>query len=148
MCIRDSLDTGVNRTHPDLPHDVKGWHHSDYADDVDRNGHGSGVTSCIHSVGPRFKTVYGGKSLGDNGSGSFESIAEGLRFLIDSKVDIISLSLGASASANSFSINRLLKEAYDKNIIVFISSGNEGDDVGYPANQDTPFAVGLSLIHI
>ena len=136
------LDTGVNRTHPDLPHDVKGWHYSDYSDDVDRNGHGSGVTFCIHSVGPRFKTIHGGKSLGDNGNGPFESIAEGLRFLIDSEVDIISLSLGADSRANSLDINRLLKEAYEKNIIVFISSGNEGDDVGYPANQDTPFAVG------
>ena len=78
--------------------------------------------------------------LDNNGGGSYDTIAAGLRKAIDLNVDIINMSLGAPSEPPTF-IHDLIKEAVSKGIIVVAAAGNDGHAVNYPARYDEVIAV-------
>ncbi len=134
-------DTGVDKNHPDLQGKVLGT--ADFTGEGDFDGHGHGTHVSTISVGngnqsggkykgaaPEAK-MYMAKGLAANGSGSAASIADGVDWLADKGVDVISLSLGGAAQAGVKDILQVMCEAaVDAGIAVFVAAGNSGPSQG------------------
>ena len=112
------------------------------------SGHGTHVAGIIAGsdndfgvvgVAPKCKVIPI-KVLNDDGSGSFETIAAGLKKAIDLNVDIINMSLGSSSEPPKF-IHDLILEAVSKGIVVIAAAGNDSKSVNYPARYDEVIAV-------
>jgi major intracellular serine protease len=149
------LDSGVDYTHPDLKENVIGGRNftpeGSYKNYIDLNGHGTHVAGTIAAaeneggvvgVAPEAK-ILALKVLDKNGSGSYWSIIEGIRYATawkgenGERVRILNLSLGGSELEPL--MHEAILEACAKGIAVVVASGNEGDgsetsyEYGYPA---------------
>ena len=101
------------------------------ADPNDRNGHGTHVAGTIASLNNGFGAtgiapdakILPVKVLGDNGSGSTRSVAEGIRYAADLGADVINLSLGGGFSRT---IQSAISYANSLGSIVIAAAGNEG----------------------
>lgn len=115
------------------------------------DGHGHG-THCASSVLEATNNGIGGvgaafeaklmpvKVLSDSGSGATEGIAEGIRFAVDHGAHIISMSLGGGG--RSAILEKAVKYAADRNVLVFCAAGNSAtDDTHYPAGYDGCLAI-------
>lgn len=149
------LDTGIDVGHPDLQGQVIGGRNftgtgaTDFIDD--ENGHGTHVAGTIAAVengsgvvgvAPKAKLLIG-KVLGADGSGSYQSITDGIKWATDwrgkngERVRVISMSLGGSY--NDPRMQKAILKACAQGILVVVASGNEGDnneatyEYGYPA---------------
>ena len=80
------------------------------------------------------------KVLTNNGSGSYDFIAKGLRTAIDAGADIINMSLGASVQPPQM-IHDLIKEAVSRGIIIIAAAGNDAKEVNWPARYEEVIAV-------
>ena len=116
----------------------------------DKNFHGGHVMGIIGArnnstgmvgVAPESRLI-GVKVLNKDGTGTFESIIKGLKYAIEIKPDIVSMSLGTSIY--NVEIHNLIKELYNLNIPVVCAAGNDGLDnsVNYPAKFPETIAVG------
>lgn len=110
----------------------------------DRNGHGShcmsNVGAPINGIGmvgvaPRV-TLVALKVLGDNGSGSFVSLAQALIYAGNNKFDVASMSLSGYLPRNDQSANSLIKlvhravnYARSKGVTPVAALGNDGFNV-------------------
>ncbi|AOQ24757.1 hypothetical protein MTAT_04440 [Moorella thermoacetica] len=145
------LDTGIDVNHPDLaPNIVTGrnFTSADTNNFQDNAGHGSHcaglIAGCdngrgVVGVAPRAKLLVG-KILGDNGSGTLESVAQGVKWAIENGADIISMSLGTNAQPPE-DFHEVFKEAMAKGILVVAAAGNEHGSVNWPAAYDEVIAV-------
>jgi subtilisin len=146
------LDTGVDISHPDLIPNIKhglnftGGNSNDF---MDRAGHGTHVAGIIAGVDNNIGVVgvapqaelYIGKVLGDDGSGSIQAICEGIVYAVQSKVDVISMSLGCTADPGDM-LHRAIKYAYDNGVVIVCASGNESGRVDWPGAYDEVLCVG------
>lgn len=142
------LDTGIDRDHPDLKNQIidgRNFTGEGAADDFsDGNGHGTHVAGTIAAeennngvvgVAPEAKLLIC-KVLNDQGSGSYQSIIDGINFAANWKgangerVRIINMSLGGSFDDPN--LKQSILNACSKGILVVVASGNEGD-----ANEST-----------
>ncbi len=136
------LDTGVDIDHPDLQDAIVAT--KDFTGDgiEDENGHG---THCAGIVGARLNGVgfvgvapkvelLIGKVLGNEGSGSFSWISDGIFWAVDQGADIISMSLGGAGSDNE--LFQAVQYALFYGKYVICAAGNEGslyqNSIGYP----------------
>lgn len=145
------LDTGVNRTHPDLKI-KKGASFVSYTTNFeDDNGHGTHVAGIIAAQNNNYGTVgmvpdaeiYVAKVLNQDGNGLQSNILKGIEWAMQQNVDIINLSVGGSASTTAF--ENTLKKAYDQGILIVAAAGNnreKGIGVEYPAALPSVIAVG------
>jgi subtilisin len=137
------LDTGVDRNHPDLAGRIvaaKDFTNSPNGS-ADVQGHGTHCIGIVASndndtgtvgVAPECE-ILAGKVLGDNGSGLSTWIAAGIDWAVESKADVISMSLGSSAPDNR--IRGAVQRAVAAGVIVIAAAGNEGPregTVGFP----------------
>jgi subtilisin len=140
------LDTGAAPSHPDLvgqilnAKDFTGSPSGAY----DTNGHGThcaGIiagnknNSGIIGVAPEARLLVG-KVLSDDGYGSSDWIAKGIRWAVSEGADIISMSLGAPSLEKS--IREAVKYAYSNGCFIVAAAGNEGpgpNTTGYPAGM-------------
>ena len=116
-------------------------------------GHGShcaGIICAIENdegvvgIAPKAELIIA-KALGDDGSGSDDSLAKAIDWCIEQGVHVINMSLGAPASAEPYfsKTKAAVKRAYAKNIVIVCASGNEyAKEVGVPAKWDECIAVG------
>lgn len=142
------LDTG-KPNHPDIT--VKGAVDFTGTGVDDRQGHSTHVcgTICANGktkgVGPKID-LYTAKVLNDQGYGQYAWLLNGLRWAIDNKMDIISMSLGMSLPPDT-RMHDLLKEAVAKGIVIVVAAGNSGEwgpgqnTVMYPAEYPECIAV-------
>lgn len=145
-------DTGIIRSHPDLASniaEVRDFTCSAFAES-DRVGHGTHVAGTIAAanndlgvvgVAPEAKLVIA-KVLGDDGSGSGQSVAAGVEWLAGQGCQIISMSLGSPYE--DAAIRAACKRAADAGIFVICAAGNDGQDdsINYPARWEFVVAVG------
>lgn len=145
------LDTGKPE-HPDLSV-VRG--ESFVGDDgLDRQGHGThccGIIAAIADNDLGTKGIapdvmlYTGKVLGDDGSGSWMSIAAGIRWAVDEVgADIVSLSLGGGRDMpDGQAMKNACDHARERGVAIFAAAGNDYDRkrVCQPARFDSVFAV-------
>jgi major intracellular serine protease len=155
------LDTGCDLEHPDLQGRVIGKRN--FTDDdngdpaivTDKNGHGTHVAGTIAAsknnvgvtgVAPETDLLIVKVLGGQNGSGAYEWIVNGIQYAIDQKVDIISMSLGGPQDHKP--LYEAIKKAVSKGISVVCAAGNEGDsndstdELSYPACYNEVISVG------
>ena len=154
------LDTGFDVGHPDFAgRDVTTQ--SFVSGETVQDGHGHGThcigTSCgsrTPGTGPRYGVAYGasifaGKVLGDNGSGSDGNIIAGINWAIENQCHIVSMSLGADVAQVHPPYTVVGKRALDAGTLIVAAAGNNADRrvgnygfVGTPANSPYIMAVG------
>ena len=142
------LDTGVDVDHPDLINNffvrnnqIVGRNiinNNDNWDDQD--GHGTHVAGIIAAESNNNLGIAGlslnnkikimpVKVLDSNG-GSFNNVANGIRWAVDNGADIINMSLGSTFNSNV--ISNALNYAYNKGVILVGAVGNSGSIVEFP----------------
>lgn len=143
------LDTG-HPTHSELNENcIYGVSTTGEENYLDVHGHQTHCTGIICASNNNIGTVgvapkaqcISVKVLSDTGSGSWDSVAEGLRYCLDADIDIVSMSLGGSSPSPM--IEAQIKGLYDLGIPVICAAGNSGQGgVNWPAAYDETIAVG------
>jgi serine protease AprX len=130
-------DTGVDITHGDLAGRILGTADFTGEGDFDGNGHGTHCATIAVGDGSRSNGKYRGaapkaklymtKGLNSAGQGSASSIADGMEWLHEKGVHVISLSLGGTAQPGVKDILQVTCEAaIEAGIAVFCAAGNNG----------------------
>ncbi len=146
------IDTGIDRTHPDLAARLKGgWNAiaktEDYNDD---NGHGSHCAGTIAAIDDAVGVVgvapeadlYGVKVLDAGGSGTFDDVIAGMQWAVDNDMDIASMSLGASRGNPA--LEEAVKAMEAAGVTLIAAAGNSGGSVGFPAAYPGAISVAAS----
>ena len=146
------LDTGIDRSHPDLQGAfVEGWDTvNEDADANDDHGHGTLVAGVIAA---RSNNGIGGvgacsqcslmpvKVIGANGAGSTADIAEGIVWAADHGARVINMSFVLTGSDDN--VAAAIAYAQARGALVVAAAGNVGTaDVTYPAAY--PGVVGVT----
>ena len=146
------LDTGIDRSHPDLQGAfVEGWDTvNEDADANDDHGHGTLVAGVIAA---RSHNGIGGvgacsqcslmpvKVIGANGAGSTADIAEGIVWAADHGARVINMSFVLTGSDDN--VAAAIAYAQARGALVVAAAGNVGTaDVTYPAAY--PGVVGVT----
>ena len=150
------VDTGVSSSHPDLAGRVLPGFNAvaNNGNAEDDQGHGTAMAGIAAASGNNNEGVAGMcwgcqilpiKVLNSRGQGSSAQLVAGLYWAADNGARIISMSLGGDdvSQAERDVINYI----HGKNIPIFASAGNSGDEgnpVMYPAALPNVIAVGAS----
>lgn len=158
------IDTGIDKTHPDLTDNIAGGVNFvqsgrgaratvDPAAWNDDNGHGTHVSGTIAGadntigvvgVAPQ-ANIYGVKVLNSAGSGYVSDIISGIEWSIVNNMQVINMSLGMSSHIQA--LQDAVDAAENAGIISVVAAGNSGDgntstnNVGYPAKYSSTVAV-------
>lgn len=147
------LDTGIDRDHPavrpnlEAAKDFVGDEQAGYAY-KDTVGHGTHVAGTIAGVLDKSgfsgvapaAHILAGRVCAEDGCSNV-SIAEGINWGVEQKVDVISMSLGGMWI--SLAERLAVKSAFDAGITIVAASGNDGgNSVSYPAALPEAIAVG------
>ncbi len=144
------LDTGVDLAHPDLSAKVvASANFTDSATANDVYGHGThvaGIAAAATNNGLGVAglgynaTVLNVKVLGDNGSGSYSWVANGVIWAADNGAQVINMSLGGSSASST--LESAVNYAWSKGVVVVAAAGNNGNTVPfYPAYYSNVIAV-------
>ena len=158
------IDTGIQSDHPDLKDNIKGgvrfytrgftlYEDSKWGDD---HGHGTHVAGTIAGIDNTIGVVgvapsvelYAVKVLDKSGSGSWASVAAGIRWAADNGMDVASMSLGGSGGNSDLA--DAVSYALDSGVVLVAAAGNSGDgsssttEVSYPAAYSGVIAVGAT----
>jgi len=146
------VDTGIQRSHPDL--DAKIVAGRDFVDNDttadDGNGHGTHVAG---TAAAETNNATGGagscpncklmpvRVLDNSGSGTLAAVADGIRWAADNGAKVINLSLGGSGSST---LQRAVEYAWSKGAFLACAAGNSNTSStasAYPAAYTNCFAV-------
>ena len=136
------LDSGISRGHEDLPDAAKTVNFSNSSTLDDVYGHGTHVAGTVAARTDNGRTgvagtcsrcaLYNVKVLGDNGAGSYSSIAEGVRWSADNGAKVINMSL--SGTKRSKTLEEAINYAWRQGAILVAAAGNDNtNDRFYPA---------------
>jgi subtilisin family serine protease len=152
------IDTGIDFNHEDLKENIlQGKNFVKInSDPMDVAGHGTHVASTIAAskngrgmvgVSPKTKIIPV-KALDDNGFGDIKNIIKAIEWCANSKVDIITMSLGSSQ--NSKHLYNVIDYANKKGCVVFCAAGNSGPsvDIMVPARYNHTIAIGAIDKHL
>jgi subtilisin family serine protease len=140
------LDSGVDMDHPDLIDKIysSGYDFvNDDSDATDDESHGTHVAGIAAAETHNDEGIAGVawnckilpvKILDDLGSGSYGEMSEAIIWAADSGADVINLSVGGGFPSTT--LENALKYAYDMNVVIVASAGNDGGAVLYPAAYD------------
>jgi thermitase len=162
------LDTGIDTNHPDLqanvyksddkPNNGKDDDKNGYVDDTygynaiegkgsgeDDNGHGTHVagivgargSNAVGDAGTCWSTkLVAVKFMNSKGKGSTSNAIEGIEYAVKRGLKIINCSFGSSASSSA--LHDAVDYAQDKNVLLVVAAGNDGDNLEkhpiYPAS--------------
>lgn len=138
------IDSGINQKHPDLKNRiVEAKDFTTDGDPEDFNGHGSHTSGSIAAdnqgngiVGVAYDAnIVSLKSLSGEGYGQMDWTLKALDYAIDQNVDIINMSLGGPHHPE---LQRLIRKAQDKGIIVVAAAGNSGDGLKFTPEVSFP----------
>lgn len=148
------VDTGVDTGHPDLAaHMVGGWNTVDNNENArDDHGHGThcaGIAAALANnkvgvagIAPD-ATIMPVKVLGGDGSGSDETVANGIIWAADHGAKVISLSLGGPGESQV--LGEAVAYALKKGAAIIAAMGNDGtNEKSYPAAYPGVVAVGAT----
>ena len=144
------LDTGIDQNHEDLAAKIvanKNFTTSRTVDDLYGHGtHVAGIAAAITDngrgvAGVGFKSsLMNVKVLGDNGSGQYSWIANGIIWAADNGAHVINMSLGGSSTSST--LESAVKYAYGKGVVLVAAAGNDNtSSPSYPAYYPECIAV-------
>lgn len=144
------LDTGIEATHADLTGKVVAeFNFTDSASANDANGHGThvaGIAAAATNNGSGIAgsgyntTLLNGKVLGDDGSGYYSWIANGIVWAADQGAKVINLSLGGPSSSQA--MQDAINYAWSKGAVVVAAAGNNNTNTpNYPGYYTNVIAV-------
>lgn len=156
------IDTGIDKTHPDLRANLKGGALLISTDQYskkpinawdDDTGHGTHVAGTIAAVGNSIGVIgvapqahlYGVKVLDSWGYGYVSDIIAGLQWSITNEMDVINMSLDTPYNVQSF--HDAVKAVYNAGIVQIAAAGNSGpysNSVTYPGRYPETIAVAAS----
>ncbi|MDI6752777.1 MAG: S8 family peptidase [Thermodesulfobacteriota bacterium] len=156
LCV---LDTGIKTDHPEFSDNEGrnvykgGWNfvanNNAPWDDHDHGTYCAGIAVAQHDNGPGYKGVapfvdfYACKVLDAKGSGSLNNIAAAIDWCRTYKMNIISMSLGATGGASV--LQAACDNAWHAGLILLAAAGNSGprpNTVNWPAMYESCVAVG------
>ncbi|MEK6852491.1 MAG: S8 family serine peptidase, partial [Nanoarchaeota archaeon] len=168
------IDTGINKTHPDLndlddnpitndPKVIGEFTAFPSEGTNDLHGHGTHVSGIASGTGeasnykfvgvaPRASLI-NAKVLNRDGVGDEFGLLQGIEFALDNNADVISMSLGFALGVRVESVENLLKQAVEQGVVVVAAAGNSGDDfyanpvfetISSPGAVDEVITVGAS----
>lgn len=142
------IDTGFFVEHPDFGNNITSASFVG-GNSNDVNGHGTHVLGTIGmqkngkglvGVAPD-ATFFAAKVLDDNGFGSPNSVADGIRWCVDNGCHIINGSLGMSAYNTE--IANVIEYAVSKGVICVFASGNDdASKISFPSSLKDVISVG------
>ncbi|MEU1304394.1 S8 family peptidase [Streptomyces shenzhenensis] len=148
------LDTGVDKTHPDLAGRVSlEKNFSSSPDAVDHFGHGTHVAATIggsgsgngaKGVAPGADLI-SGKVLDNTGNGNLSDIIEGIEWATAEHADIVNMSLGTSVPDDGTGpLSVAVDQATAEHGTLFVvAAGNSGQDaISSPASAKDALTVG------
>lgn len=134
--LKDNLLEGKNYIKPDSPPE----------DDCGHGTHVIGTLVAINhnniiGIAPKAK-VRPIKVLNSKGDGNLKNVSDAIRWCIDMKVDLISMSLGSPTPVQE--VRKAIQAAAQKGIVTFCAAGNAGNtkDVFFPAAYPETIAIG------
>ncbi|WP_275787331.1 S8 family peptidase [Pararhizobium gei] len=160
ICI---LDTGIDRNHPDFINRSiidKSFVANENIEDLQGHGTHCAGTACGHPAKKdmlRFGVapgadLYVGKVLNNRGFGAESDILRGMRWAIDNRCEVISMSLGGAVREGelpSVLYERIGQQALDNGCLIIAAAGNNSNrsfgfiaPVSSPANAASIMAVG------
>ncbi|HSW11032.1 MAG TPA: S8 family serine peptidase, partial [Bacillota bacterium] len=136
------LDTGIDAGHRDInPKVVAARNFSTSTTVSDRNGHGTHVAGIAAAVTNNARGIAGlgfnavlmnGKVLGDNGSGTWSSVANGIIWAADNGAHVINMSLGGTS--HSATVEDAVNYAWGRGVVLVAAAGNSNTStLTYPA---------------
>lgn len=150
------LDTGIDQDHEDLIGKIanqKNFSQSFTLDD--KYGHGTHVAGIAAAGTNNGKGVAGlgyntqllnVKVLGDNGSGSYSAIVNGIKWAADNGAKVINLSLGGSSASKA--LEDAINYAWGKGVVLACAAGNSGSSAPvYPAYYDNCLATAATDVN-
>ena len=136
------LDTGIDAKHPELASKViaeKNFTGSETADDL--NGHGTHVAGIAAAATDNNLGIAGlagnarlmnVKVLGENGSGSYSGIVEGIIWAADNGADVINMSM--YGGMDSRALQQVVDYAWNRGAVIVAAAGNSSSSKPtYPA---------------
>lgn len=107
--------------------------------------HNTWVSGCVRATGgflgiaPQSE-LYIAKILNNDGSGDWNWMKKGLQWALEEEVHIVNISAGGDYTGND--IQPVLKELYDKGVVVVCAAGNASNFLIFPAEDKHTLAVG------
>tara|TARA_B100001996_G_scaffold344831_1_gene300840 strand:- start:1688 stop:3292 length:1605 start_codon:yes stop_codon:yes gene_type:complete len=145
--IQNGTDTDSNNYIDDIN---GGWDFANNDNDpTDDHGHGTNVSGIAMASGNN-NIGYAGvnwnskmmvcKILDDQNSGYYSWWAEAIYYAVDNGASVINMSVGGNSSSTLLS--EAIDYAYNNNISVVVSTGNQNSSIQYPAKYSNSFAIG------
>jgi subtilisin family serine protease len=148
------LDTGVDRSHPDLAGRVLAGYDfvGNDSNTADNHGHGTHVAGIIAASGEDGAGVAGVawrvkvlpvKVLDDSGGGKYSDVIAGVRYAADNGAAVVNLSLGGGTRSQA--LQEAVDYARSRGAIVVAAAGNDAlTSLSYPAACDGVIGVGAA----
>jgi subtilisin len=150
------LDTGIDYNHPDLAASYRGGYNfiGNNNNTMDDNGHGTHVAGIIAASAHAGKgltgvapgaQLYAVKVSDSHGSGTFDTLVEGINWAIENHMNIITMSITGTGGTQA--LQKAVQTAYNDGIVLVAAVGNSDEassDSGvlYPAAYDQVIGVG------
>ncbi len=153
------IDTGIDRTHPDLDANYKGGKDFVNSDDdpMDDHGHGTHVAGTIAAedngtgvvgVAPE-AWLYALKILDSSGSGNDSDMIAAMEWAVTNGMDVVNLSLGTPTDPGT-TVQAAFDNAAAAGVLIVAAAGNSdffgiiGNTVEWPARYESVIAVGAT----
>ena len=145
------LDSGLKLDHPEFSGRlVAGYDFvNNDANPTDDHGHGTNVAGIALAKGNN-SIGYAGvnwnskimicKILDNNNNGTYSWWADAIYFAVDNGAKVINLSAGGNGSSTL--LENAVNYAYNNNVSVVVSTGNQNSTIQYPAKYVNAIAVG------
>lgn len=151
---REIAGNGVDDDGNGFVDDVFGWNFDgNNSNTLDGHGHGTHVSGTIAAERNGFGVTgvaYGArvmpvKVLSDTGSGSYASVANGIRYAADNGANVINLSLGGGTG--DLAVRSAIEYAWSRGLAVVMAAGNEGAaTTGYPAAYASSWGIAVGAV--
>jgi len=143
------VDSGIDRTHPELSRCSIGGvvvnqvgRRAAFAEYQGRDafGHGTACAGIISRLAPEAE-LFSVQVLGQNLRGMREIVVAGIRHAVGEGAHVINLSLGTTDPQFGLDLVHVMREAYERNVVVVAAAGYDASRADYPSCLPFPISV-------